>query len=243
MTIPLREDGGTGAREMAKILVVDDEPNIREVVGLYLRQEGYAVVSAADGEEALRLYERERPDLVVLDLIMPGLDGVEVCRRIQAERRVSLIMLTSRGEEADRALGLAAGADDYVVKPFRPRALMARVSALLRKTEIRADQADGAVLAIDGLCMDPGTREVTVRGDPTTLTAREFDLLYYLASSPGRTFTRDELMEAVWDNEFTAEISAVTMHVRRVREKIEVDPGQPRYLLTVWGVGYRFDAR
>ena len=226
---------------MAKVLVVDDEPNIREVVGLYLRREGYAVVSATDGEEALGLFRRERPDLVVLDLILPGMDGIEVCRRMREERRVPLIMLTARGEEADRAVGLEAGADDYVVKPFRPRELMARVSALLRETEARAGQADGGVLSFDGLRMDPKTREVVVRGTPSALTAREFDLLYHLASSPGRTFTRDELMEAVWDHEFAAEPSAVTMHVRRLREKIESDLGHPRHLVTVWGVGYRFD--
>ena len=227
---------------MAKILVVDDEPNIREVVGLYLRREGYDVLSAADGEEGLELYRRGRPDLVVLDLILPKLDGLEVCRRMQAQRRVPLIMLTARGEEADRVLGMGAGAADYVVKPFRPRALMTRVSALLRETEARADQADGGVLAFDGVRMDPVTREVVIRGTTATLTAREFDLLYHLASSPGRAFTRDELMEAVWDHQFAAEPTAVTMHVRRLREKIEEDPGHPRHLLTIWGVGYRFDA-
>lgn len=227
---------------MAKVLVVDDEPNIREVVGLYLRQDGHIVLSTADGEKALELYWREHPDLVVLDLILPGLDGIEVCRRMQEERRVPLIMLTARGEEADRALGLDAGADDYIVKPFKPRELMARISVLLRETESQADQAEGGVLAADGLRMDPNTRGVVIRGTPATLTAREFDLLYYMASSPGRTFTRDELMEAVWDHEFAAEPSAVTMHVGRLREKIEVDPGQPCYLKTVWGVGYRFDS-
>ena len=225
---------------MAKVLVVDDEPNIREVVGLYLRREGHAVVSASGGEEALRVYRRQRPDLVVLDLILPGSDGIEVCRRMREERRVPVIMLTARGEEADRALGLEAGADDYVVKPFRPRELMARVSALLRETEARAGQADGGVLAFDGLRMDPVTREVVIGGAPATLTAREFDLLYHLASSPGRVFTRDELMEAVWDHEFAAEPSAVNAHVLRLREKIEAEPARPRRLLTVWGVGYRF---
>ena len=227
---------------MAKILIVDDEPNIREVVGLYLRREGYDVLSAADGEEGLEQYRQGRPDLVVLDLILPKLDGLEVCRRMQAERRVPLIMLTARGEEEDRVLGMGAGADDYVVKPFRPRELMARVSALLRETEARADQADGGTLAFDGLRLDPVTREVVIRGTTAALTAHEFDLLYHLASSPGRAFTRDELMEAVWGYQFAAEPTAVTMHVRRLREKIEEDPGHPRHLLTVWGVGYRFDA-
>lgn len=226
---------------MAKILVVDDEPNIREVVGLYLRQEGHGVVSAADGQEALGLYRQELPDLVILDLILPKLDGLEVCRRMQAERTLPVIMLTARGAEADRVLGMSAGAADYVVKPFRLRELMARVAALLRETEARADQADGGALAFDGMRLDPNTREVVIRGTTATLTAREFDLLHYLASSPGRTFTRDELVEAVWAHEFAAEPSAVTMHVRRLREKIEANPGQPRHLLTIWGMGYRFD--
>ncbi len=226
---------------MVKILLVDDEPNIREVVGLYLRCEGYTVVEATDGDEALELYRRHRPDLVILDLILPKLDGLEVCRRIQSEGRVPLIMLTAKGEEEDRVLGLNAGADDYVVKPFRPRELMARVAALLRRAdEARTVPVNGRVLAIDGLRIDPGAREVVVRDAPVALTAREFDLLYYLVSHPGETFTRDQLMEAVWDHAFAADSSTVTVHVRRLREKLEADPRQPRYLQTVWGVGYQF---
>jgi len=222
-----------------KILVVDDEPNIREVVGQYLRREGYAVVPAADGEEALRLYRRERPGLVVLDLMLPRVSGIEVCRRIQAEGRIPLIMLTARGEEEDRILGLSLGADDYMVKPFSPRELVARVGAVLRRAG-EAREADGSVLAFDDLRIDPTTREVTVRGEPATLTAREFDLLYHLASHPKRVFTRDQLMEAVWGYTFAAETSTVTVHMRRLREKIEPDAADPRYLQTVWGVGYRF---
>ncbi len=224
---------------MIKILVVDDEPNIREVVGQYLRREGYAVVPAADGEEALRLYRRERPGLVVLDLMLPRVSGIEVCRRIQAEGRIPLIMLTARGEEEDRILGLSLGADDYMVKPFSPRELVARVGAVLRRAG-EAREADGSVLAFDDLRIDPTTREVTVRGEPATLTAREFDLLYHLASHPKRVFTRDQLMEAVWGYTFAAETSTVTVHMRRLREKIEPDAADPRYLQTVWGVGYRF---
>ncbi len=224
---------------MIKILVVDDEPNIREVVGRYLRREGYAVVPAADGEEALRLYRRERPGLVVLDLMLPKVSGIEVCRRIQAEDRIPLIMLTARGEEEDRILGLGLGADDYMVKPFSPRELVARVGAVLRRTG-EAREANGSVLAFDDLRIDPNTREVTVRGELATLTAREFDLLYHLASHPKRVFTRDQLMEAVWGYTFAAETSTVTVHMRRLREKIEPDAADPRYLQTVWGVGYRF---
>ena len=226
---------------MAKILVVDDEPNIREVVGLYLRQDGHAVVAAADGEEALRLYWQARPDLVVLDLMLPGLSGLEVCRRIQAERRVPLIMLTAKGEEEDRIVGLGVGADDYVVKPFSSRELVARVAAVLRRVnEASAGPTNGEVLSFGELQINPNTRIVTVQGDPVTLTAREFDLLHHMASSPGRVFTRDQLMESVWGYTFAAETSTVTVHVRRLREKVEADPAHPRRLLTVWGVGYRF---
>lgn len=226
---------------MAKILVVDDEPNIREVVGLYLRQDGHAVVVAADGEEALRLYRQARPDLVVLDLMLPGLSGLEVCRRIQGERRVPLIMLTAKGEEEDRIVGLGVGADDYVVKPFSPRELVARVAAVLRRVnEASAGPANGEVLSFGELQINPNTRIVTVQGDPVALTAREFDLLHHMASSPGRVFTRDQLMESVWGYTFAAETSTVTVHVRRLREKVEADPAHPCRLLTVWGVGYRF---
>jgi DNA-binding response OmpR family regulator len=226
---------------VAKILVVDDEPNIREVVGLYLRQDGHVVVSAADGDEALRLHQQTRPDLVVLDLMLPGLSGLEVCRRLQATRRVPLIMLTAKGEEEDRIVGLGMGADDYMVKPFSPRELVARIEAVLRRvTEAQTAPVTQKALQYDELVIDPNTREVTVGGKPVTLTAREFDLLYYLASQPKQVFTRDQLMEAVWGYSFAAETSTVTVHMRRLREKIEPDPARPRYLLTVWGIGYRF---
>jgi DNA-binding response OmpR family regulator len=224
---------------VAKILVVDDEPNIREVVGLYLRREGHAVVEAADGAEALKLFRREEPDLVVLDLMLPEVSGIEVCRRIQSERRVPLIMLTARGEEEDRIVGLGLGADDYVTKPFSPRELAARVEAVLRRTGETALEGDG-VLVFGGLRIDAGAREVSVRGEPVVLTAREFDLLYHLASHPKQVFTRDRLMETVWGHAFSADTSTVTVHVRRLREKLEDDPTHPQYLQTVWSVGYRF---
>jgi DNA-binding response OmpR family regulator len=225
----------------AKILVVDDEPNIREVAGLYLRRDGHVVVSAADGDEALRLYQQTHPDLVVLDLMLPGMSGLEICRRLQADRRVPLIMLTAKGEEEDRIVGLGVGADDYVVKPFSPRELVARVEAVLRRvSDAEAVSVTEKVLMFDELRIDPNTREVTVHGKPITLTAREFDLLYYLASQPKQVFTRDQLMEAVWGYTFAAETSTVTVHMRRLREKIEPDPAKPHYLLTVWGIGYRF---
>ena len=225
---------------MAKILVVDDEPNIREVVGLYLRRDGHAVVSAADGEEALELFRKSEPDLVVLDLMLPKMSGIEVCRRMGNERRVPLIMLTARGEEEDRIVGLSLGADDYVVKPFSPRELAARVAAVLRRTTETGGEPGGAILSFDGLRIDPNTREVSSKNETITLTAREFDLLYHLAKSPGRVYTRDYLMETVWGYAFAADTSTVTVHMRRLREKVEPDPANPRYLQTVWGVGYKF---
>lgn len=226
---------------MAKILVVDDQPSIREVVGLYLSRDGHTVVQAADGEEALRLFEESRPDLVVLDLMLPKLGGVEVCRRMRAERRVPLIMLTAKGEEEDRIVGLGLGADDYVVKPFSPRELAARVEAVLRRTvEPMPEGGEERALVHGDLRLDPNTREITVRDEPVTLTAREFDLLHHLASHPRHVFTRDQLMESVWGYTFAADTSTITVHIRRLREKIEEDHAHPSYLQTVWGVGYRF---
>jgi len=226
---------------VAKILVVDDEPNIREVVGLYLGRDGHDVVSARDGEEALEVFRDVEPDLVVLDLMLPSLGGLEVCRRMREVRRVPLIMLTALGEEEERIVGLSLGADDYVVKPFSPRELAARVAAVLRRAEEPSVQTDRKALTFDGLEIDPNTREVVVEGEPAMLTAREFDLLYQMASTPGRVYTRDQLMETVWGYTFSADTSTVTVHVRRLREKVELDPARPRYLQTVWGVGYKFD--
>jgi two-component system response regulator ResD len=225
---------------VAKVLIVDDEPNIREVVGLYLRRDGHTVVSATDGEEALEAFRESEPDLVVLDLMLPKISGLEVCRRMRADRRVPLIMLTARGEEEERIVGLSLGADDYIVKPFSPRELAARVAAVLRRVEESSGDVDQKVLSFDGLRIDPNTREILVRGEPRTLTAREFDLLHHLASNPGRVYTRDQLMEMVWGYTFSADTSTVTVHVRRLREKVESDPARPRYLQTVWGVGYKF---
>ena len=225
---------------VAKVLIVDDEPNIREVVGLYLRRDGHDVVSATDGEEALEVFLQAEPDLVVLDLMLPKVGGLEVCRRMRAERRVPLIMLTARGEEEERIVGLSVGADDYVVKPFSPRELAARVAAVLRRAEEPSGHADQKALTFEGLKIDPNTREVFVQGAPAALTAREFDLLYQMASTPGRVYTRDQLMESVWGYTFSADTSTVTVHVRRLREKVEPDPARPLYLQTVWGVGYKF---
>ena len=225
---------------MTTVLVVDDEPIVREVVVRYLEREGYRTLEAGDGVLARELVERERPNLVVLDLMLPGMDGLSLCRWIRSRSDLPVIMLTARGEEADRIVGLELGADDYVTKPFSPRELAARVRTVLRRAAppVLAE----ARLSFGDLEIDAATREVTRAGQPVRLTAREFDLLWFLASHPRRVFSRSQLMERVWGYEAALDTGTVTVHVRRLREKIEEDPARPRRLETVWGVGYRFAA-
>ena len=221
------------------VLVVDDEPTITHVVSRYLERAGYATRTAADGPEALRLAAEERPDLVVLDLMLPGLDGLEVMRRLQERERVSVILLTAKGEAADRIAGLRRGADDYVVKPFLPAELVARVDAVLRRAEPEPAEPEEP-LVFEGIEIDPACRRVSAHGEDVQLTVREFDLLLHLARHPGQVFSRDQLMDAVWQYTFYTDTSTVTVHMRRLRAKVEQDPGRPRWLETVWGVGYRF---
>jgi DNA-binding response OmpR family regulator len=223
---------------VATVLVVDDEPIVRDVVVKYLRREGFRTLEAGDGDTARALVERERLDLVVLDLMLPGTDGLSVCRWIRARSTLPVIMLTARGEEADRIVGLELGADDYVTKPFSPRELAARVRTVLRR--VQAPVAREERLAFGDLELDAGTREVRSRGAPLKLTVKEFDLLWFLASHPRRVFSRDQLMARVWGYEAALDTGTVTVHVRRLREKIEDDPSHPRRLETVWGAGYRF---
>jgi DNA-binding response OmpR family regulator len=220
------------------VLVVDDEPIVREVVVRYLEHEGYTTLEAGNGEHARILLEAERPDLVVLDVMLPGIDGLELCRWIRAKSDLPVILLTARGEEADRIIGLELGADDYVTKPFSPRELAARVRTVLRRSAPPADEDER--LAFDGLELDSGTREVRKQGEELKLTAKEFDLLWFLASNPRKVFSRDQLMSRVWGYEAALDTGTVTVHVRRLREKIEERPSHPRFLQTVWGVGYRF---
>jgi two-component system response regulator ResD len=223
---------------VSTVLVVDDEPIVREVVVRYLRREGYETLEAADGVRARELLEREEPSLVVLDLMLPGVDGLELCRWIRWRCDLPVIMLTARGEESDRIVGLELGADDYVTKPFSPRELAVRVRTVLRRSAIpkRANER----LSFDGLELDAAAREVTKRGQQLRLTAKEFDLLHFLASNPRRVFSREHLMERVWGYSAALDTGTVTVHIRRLREKIEDDPSKPRLLETVWGVGYRF---
>ena len=213
---------------------------VAEVVERYLHREGYDVAVVHDGREALAAVEERAPDLIVLDIMLPGVDGIEICRHVRARSAVPIIMLTARGEEVDRLLGLGLGADDYIVKPFSPRELVARVKAVLRRAGNQA-QVDGDSLRFDDLRINGRTRVVEDLRGSINLTAREFDLLFHLARSPGQVFTRDQLMDAVWDYEFPGDSSTVTVHMRRLRAKLEPDPTRPRYLKTVWGVGYKFD--
>jgi DNA-binding response OmpR family regulator len=222
------------------ILVVDDEPTIAEVVARYLTRAGYETRTAGDGPSAVSAATLRRPDLVVLDIMLPGFDGLEVMRRIHedADERVPVILLTAKGEESDRLIGLRQGADDYVVKPFSPLELVARVDAVLRRIDQGSDNEEP--LRIDELEVDPVTRRVVASGQEVELTAREFDLLQFLASHPNQVFSRDQLMERVWQFAFYTDTTTVTVHVRRLRAKIEADPSNPRWIETVWGVGYRF---
>ncbi|HLB24490.1 MAG TPA: response regulator transcription factor [Dehalococcoidia bacterium] len=211
---------------------------VAEVVERYLKREGYAVSVAADGEAALRAADAFEPDLVVLDVMLPVIDGMEVCRRLRERSSLPVIMLTARAEETDKLLGLGIGADDYVTKPFSPRELVARVAAVLRRAEHRPD---GDVIRAGELRINARARTVEDGRGPLDVTAREFDLLLHLARHPGQVFTRDQLMSSVWDYAYTGDTSTVTVHMRRLRAKVERDPSRPRHLKTVWGVGYKFE--
>jgi DNA-binding response OmpR family regulator len=225
----------------ARILVVDDDPTVSDVVGRYLKREGFAVESAADGYVALQRATEDPPDLVLLDLMIPGIDGLEVCRRLRALAPVPVIMLTAKGDESDRVVGLELGADDYVAKPFSPRELMARVKAVLRRARAPLVPAGTApVLRAGNLEVDIAAHEARVGGESAVLTAREFELLAFLMRNPRRVFRREELLEQVWGYTF-GDTSTVTVHVRRLREKIEHKPSEPVHIVTVWGIGYRFE--
>ncbi|MCP8711089.1 response regulator transcription factor [Streptomyces sp. AC04842] len=235
------EQPPTGDGAGARVLVVDDDPTVAEIVTGYLDRAGYVVDRAGDGPDALARAAAHRPDLVVLDLMLPGMDGLEVCRRMRGQGPVPVIMLTARGDEGDRILGLEVGADDYVTKPFSPRELVLRVGSVLRRVRPVEDASGGSgVLRAAGLVADPGARRVTKGGAELALTVREFDLLAFFLAHPGRAFAREELMREVWGWDF-GDLSTVTVHVRRLRGKVEDDPARPRLIRTVWGVGYRFD--
>jgi DNA-binding response OmpR family regulator len=226
-----------------RILVVDDDATVADVVRRYLEREGFAVDAVGDGVDALRRAGEAAPDLVVLDLMLPGMGGLEVCRRLREVAPVPIIMLTARGEESDRVAGLELGADDYIAKPFSPRELVARAKAVLRRTagSFRVSPGPGDVELLAGdIRVDPAAREARLNGSLVALTALEFDLLVFLMRHPRTTFRREQLLDQVWGFGF-GDTSTVTVHVRRLREKIECEPTKPRHVATVWGVGYRFD--
>jgi DNA-binding response OmpR family regulator len=225
---------------VARVLVVDDDLTVREVVVSYLRAAGHEVSEAGDGEAGLAAAKEESPQLVVLDLMLPGIDGLEVCRRLRATGDVPVIMLTALGDEQDRVLGLEIGADDYVTKPFSPRELVLRVDSVLRRAVEPSD--DVPEVLVDGdLSVDSRRREATIAGRSLMLTVREFDLLRFLVANPDKAWSREELLREVWGWQI-GDQSTVTVHVRRVREKVESDPTTPVRLVTVWGVGYRWES-
>jgi len=223
-----------------EILVVDDEPTIGDVVSRYLERAGYTTRVAGDGDHALALHGERAADLIVLDLMLPGVDGLEVMRRIRSDRskRPAIILLTAKGEESDRIVGLRLGADDYVVKPFSPAELVARVDAVLRRVDPEPEHEPP--LEFGSLRIDPAARRVAVGGEECALTMREYELLLFFARHPGQAFSRNALMDRVWGYSFYTDTSTVTVHIRRLRSKIEPDPTHPRFIETVWGLGYRF---
>ncbi len=225
-----------------KILVVDDEPHIVELVKYNLAREGYSVLTAHDGSEAVTKVRQERPDLIILDIMLPYIDGLEVCRQLRRESSVPIIMLTAKGGELERVVGLEVGADDYVTKPFSPRELVARVRAILRRATAEAAPTGGGPLRGGDLVLDPSTHEVTLHGRAVELTAKEFELLRLLLGHPNRVFTRDFLLEHIWGYDYYGSTRTVDMHISRLREKIEDTPAAPTYIVTVRGVGYKFKA-
>ncbi len=226
----------------AKILIVEDEAMVADVVSRYLRRDGFEVKTATDGQMALDLAREWSPDLVLLDLMLPKIDGLEVCRRLRVDSTVPIIVVTAKGDEADRIVGLELGADDYVSKPFSPRELVARVRAVLRRTrQVVAPPSEG-VVRLGSIAIDPAGRQATVRNEPVELTAKEFDLLWFLVRNAGQVFTRTQLLDQVWDYEYFGDESTVTVHIHRLRSKIEPDPMRPQFLKTVWGVGYKLEA-
>lgn len=228
--------------DATRIYVIEDEPSIAEVVSLYLRRAGYTVSQAQEGTQAIAMLEQQLPDLVVLDLMLPNVDGLEITRWLRDRSDVPIIMLTARREEADRIAGLEMGADDYVVKPFSPQELVSRVRAVLRRTRGSSDAPKNNPLQFKDLHIDPLTRIVTKEDQELTLTVKEFDMLWLLANHPRQVYTRDQLLDRIWGGSDYIDPSTVTVHIRRLREKIEDDPSQPSHIQTVWGVGYKFEA-
>ncbi len=226
---------------MTQIAIVEDEPNIREVIRLYLKRADFSVVSFEDGLAAFEAFNQQMPDLIILDLMLPGMDGFTLMRQLRDRSDVPVILLTSRREESDRIAGLELGADDYVIKPFSPQELVSRVRAVLRRSRPLQEPVSTQTLVFGDLVINPQTRGVQIQNNEILLTAKEFDLLMHLALHPRQVFTRDQLLESVWGMADYIDPGTVTVHIRRLREKIEGDPSLPNRLVTVWGVGYKFE--
>jgi DNA-binding response OmpR family regulator len=235
-----RDETGTGG---PRVLVIDDEENVCELIALYFEKAGYEIISTGDGNEGIEMIRSQKPDLVILDLMLPGMDGLDVCKEIRKTSNIPLIMLSARVDEVDRVLGLEIGADDYVTKPFSPRELLARVKAVLRRAAYVPSPDEQQILNLPGLSVSRISREVIVGEERVDLTPKEFDLLWYLASNRNRVFTREQLLEQVWAyQEFYGDERTVDQHIKRLRRKIEIN-GSPCRITTIWGVGYKFEIR
>ena len=225
-----------------KILIVDDDNNIAELISLYLTKECFDTKIVNDGEEALTAFEQYNPNLILLDLMLPGIDGYQVCREVRAKANVPIIMLSAKGEIFDKVLGLELGADDYMTKPFSPSELVARVKAHMARYErlVGSGVQENEIIEIRGIKIDKTARRVWVNGEEKAFTSKEFDLLTFLAQNPNHVFTKEELFSKIWDMESIGDIATVTVHIKKIREKVEVDTSNPQYIETIWGVGYRF---
>jgi len=226
-----------------RLLIVDDEKLFVKGLKYSLEQDGYIIDTVFDGKDALERVGKKRYDLIILDVMLPGIDGLEVCQKIRIDSQVPIIMLTARGEDINKILGLEYGADDYLTKPFNILELKARIKAILRRANMKSTNITNQVIQIDDFKINTLGRKLTARGKDVNLTAKEFDLLLILASNPGKVFTREELLETIWGYEYFGDLRTVDVHIRRLREKIERDSGEPEYILTKWGVGYYFRSR
>ena len=226
-----------------KVLICDDQPIIHETLGVYLENEGFSYISAMDGQGALDMADAQKPDLIILDLMMPIKNGIEVCRELRANSNVPIIMLTAKGEHIDKILGLEYGADDYMTKPFNILEVKARIKTILRRVQGSSTQEDQRLIKVRGLEVNTANRSVTLSGREIRLTAKEFDLLQLFISHRGRVFSREEMLDSVWKNDYAGDARTVDVHIRRLREKIEQNPTQPEFIFTKWGVGYYFTDR
>src|SRR5574344_1809815 len=228
---------------MFKVLIADDEPQIREILRVYFLKEGFQVVEAADGKEALQQISKERPDILLLDVMMPVMDGIEVCTLVRKKYELPIIMLTAKGEDDDRILGLEKGADDYITKPFNTREVVARVKAVLRRAGTQEKKGDASRIVYDGLIIDMEQYQVTAFGNKMTFTTKEMELLWCLASNPGKAFSRNQLLETIWGYSYYGDTRTVDTHIKRIRQKLNIPEDSKWDITTIWGVGYKFEVK